>query len=258
MSNVDQVYGFNPVLEFLRAGKRRCRSIMIARGKNECDGERIISEAKKRGIKVEMVEKNLLNDRVRTDKHQGVVAEVDPYPYVDLDHAVRKRNPAQPGFVLILDGIQDPQNLGSIIRTAHMMSIDLVIIPKDRSALVTGTVVKASAGATEYVDISMVVNLARSIDALKEVGFWVYGAAGEAAEDLYRSDFKGHSIAIAMGAEGEGLRRLVRERCDKLIAIPMSGAVGSFNVSVATALILGEVHRQRHLEKYANPGPKTA
>ena len=244
------IYGLNPVLEALRAGKRRCHGIFIAAGRREADARLVEEEAARRRIPVKALPREEIAQMAGAKTHQGVVAKIDPYPYDPLGAAVDAAlADARKGFLLVLDGITDPQNLGSIIRTAHLMGVHGVILPRDNAAGVTPTVVKASAGASEHTRIVQVTNIAETLRYIKERGFWVSGAAGEGSESLYDHDFTGENAAIVLGEEGGGIRRLVRERCDYLLRIPMEGVVGSYNVSVAGALFMGEVARQRLVKR---------
>lgn len=246
MSSSEIIYGVNPVIEMLRAGRRNCSEIFIAEGRKFADAESVRDLALKRGTKIKTIPKEEISLISGTDKNQGMAARCGEYPYVEIseiiDTALRG---GKKGFVLVLDGVTDPQNLGSLVRTAHLMGVHGVIIPRDRAALVTPAVVKASAGATEHQKIAQVTNISGTMKALKENGFWIAGADGDGPNPIYLHDFKGHNYAIVMGAEGTGLRRLVKETCDYLLSIPMAGVVGSYNVAVAGALFMGEVHRAR-------------
>jgi 23S rRNA (guanosine2251-2'-O)-methyltransferase len=180
--------------------------------------------------------------------HQNVVGLVKETPYADLGEilAHRKKQGTKALF-LILDGIQDPQNLGSLIRTGLGCGVHGIIIPKDRAVGITPVVIKASAGAAAHLPIARVVNIAATIDLLKKEGIWVYGASGEAKDLIYQLDLN-IDLAIVIGAEGKGMRPLVKKRCDRLFSIPMKGPLSSFNASVSGGMILYEVMRQRFLE----------
>lgn len=251
------IYGVNPVLEVLRAGLRHCHEVMIAKGRKESLHERIAKEAGLKKIKIRETTREEILQLTRTDKHQGVAARVDPFPYASLDSIIdcaKKEN--SKAFIVILDGITDPQNLGSIIRTALLLGVHGIILPKDNSAPVTPVVVKASAGATEYLPIAQVTNLARTISLLKEKGMWVAGAEAGGEKSIYDVDFKGFDTVLVLGSEGSGIRRLVKESCDYILYIPMQGEIESYNVSVAGALFMGEVARQRRVP-YNNDECKT-
>lgn len=246
MAAADVIYGVNPVEECLRAGKRRCEKIYIALGRHGAEISSSIKLAKERHIEVVQITKDEISKITKTEKHQGIVAQCEPYPYVDLEEVVRSvSKKGDKGFIIILDGITDPQNMGSIIRTAHLMGVSLVVIPKDNSAEVNATVVKASAGATEWQDVVQVTNIVQAITYIKDKGYWVYGAAGDGDKSIYDIEFKGDNVALVLGTEGRGLRRLVRESCDHLCYIPMKGKIGSYNVSVAGAIFMNEVARSR-------------
>ena len=234
------VYGINPVLEALRAG--RVTSLRVG----DRGGERmreLMRLATERGVKVQRVPADLLGRLARGGVHQGVVADVEE---AATDYSVDQlvRQAAGVPLIVVLDGIEDPHNLGAILRTADAAGVDGVVIQSRRSAALGGAAAKASAGAVAHVKIAEVVNIARAIEELKDAGVWTIGLAGEAATSYATIDLIMPS-AIVLGAEGSGLRRLVRERCDHLVAIPMRGHVGSLNVSVAAGVMLFEAVRQR-------------
>lgn len=249
MINPEYIYGLNPVLELMRAGRRRCHEIFVSINRKEADAKRVQDEAALHRIPIKYLTRDELTHISHIEKHQGVVARCDSYPYAVFEDVVRAASSdPRKGFLVILDGITDPQNFGSLVRTAHLMGAHGVVIPRDNAVSVTPTVVKTSAGATEYLPIVQVTNIANSISHIKDKGFWVAGADGNSKENIYLHDFRGCNTAIVIGAEGEGIRRLVRERCDYLLSIPMEGAVGSYNASVAGALFMGEVARSRWLQ----------
>jgi 23S rRNA (guanosine2251-2'-O)-methyltransferase len=234
------VYGINPVLEALRAG--RVTSLRVG----DRGGDRmreLMTLATERGVKVQRVPPDLLGRLARGGVHQGVVADVEEAA-TDYSVAELVGQAAGVPLIVVLDGIEDPQNLGAILRTADAAGVDGVVIQSRRSAALGGAAAKASAGAMAHVRIAEVVNIARAIEELKELGVWTIGLAGEATTSYAAVDLILPS-AIVLGAEGSGLRRLVRERCDHLVAIPMSGHVGSLNVSVAAGIMLFEAVRQR-------------
>ncbi len=240
------ICGVNSVLEVLRAGKRSVFSINIAEERAGQATSKIRELAAKQGVKVKEVAKQAIFEMTKVETHQGVAAEVEAFHYIDdvaeLVEMVKKRG-GRP-FIIILDQISDPHNLGAIIRTAHLLGADGVVIPKDNSASVTSTVAKAASGAIEYIPIVKVVNLNNAINTLKNNNIWVVGAEGDAAKTIYEYDFT-IGVAIVLGGEGKGLRRLVKEHCDELLKIPMVGKLDSFNVSVAGAIFMAEVMRQR-------------
>ena len=244
------VYGLNPVLEALRAG--RVRALRVgARG-----GERmqeLMALAHERGVRVQRVDPGLLNRLAAGGVHQGVVADVEE---ASTDHTVEGivRGSSGVPLIVVLDGIEDPHNLGAILRTADAAGVDGVVIQSRRSAALGGAAAKASAGAVAHVKIAQVVNIARAVEELKDLGVWTVGLAGEASTTYDAIDLTVAS-AIVVGAEGTGLRRLVRERCDFLAAIPMRGRLGSLNVSVAAGIALFEAVRQRNTTPTRGPRP---
>lgn len=246
MERTEIIYGVNPVIEALRAGRRNCHEVMISLGRRELTVAKICEEAARRKAKVGFVSKQEIAALSRTDKHQGVAARVDSYPYAEFEHVLKSSvEDVKKAFILVLDNVSDPHNLGSLIRTAHLMGVHGVIMPRDKSVGVTPAVVKSSAGATEYLPIVQVTNLARTLEYLKESGVWVTGVEGSGEQSIYDSNFKGLNCALVLGSEGAGLRRLVRQLCDFIAFIPMEGLISSYNVSVAGALAMGEVARQR-------------
>ena len=245
------IYGINPVLEALR-GDRKAFELFVAAGGSDRRLEKILALAGEKGVPVRQREKPDIARLCGTDYHQGVALRVEPFPYADLaDLVERWRNTGETGLLLVLDGIQDPHNLGALIRTAACAGAQVVIIPKDRAAGITPAVLRSSAGAIETIPVARVANIAQTLEELKRDGFWIYGALGEAAESVYRQDFTGH-VALVIGGEGEGLRPLVRKKCDMLVAIPLKGGVGSLNASVAGGVLLFEVVRQREVTENAS------
>ena len=232
------VYGINPVLEALRAG--RARELRVAGSSARLRD--LLVMAKERGVPVRHVPGDVLERESRAGVHQGIVADVDEAKDVSVEDLVRGAR-ATP-LIVVLDSIEDPHNLGAILRTADAAGVDGVVMQSRRSAALGGAAAKASAGAVAHVKIAEVVNIARALDELKEAGVWTVGLAGEATTAYDSIDFTVPS-AIVFGAEGSGLRRLVRERCDFLASIPMLGHVGSLNVSVSAGIALFEAVRQR-------------
>lgn len=240
----EMIYGMNPVLEALR-GSRRAFELFVASGANDRRLEKLLKLAAEKSVPVRQREKRDLARLCGTEHHQGVALRVEGFPYADLaDLLDNWRIAGTSGLVLVLDGIQDPHNLGALIRTAACAGANGVIIPRDRAAAVTPTVEKSSAGAVETIPIAQVTNIAQTLAELKEAGFWIYGASGESAEPVYRQDLTGN-VALVIGSEGEGLRPLVRKMCDLLVAIPLQGGVSSLNASVAGGVLMFEVVRQR-------------
>ena len=239
---MDILYGKNPVLEGLRAG-RPARKLVVAAGlRDEARLAEILHLARDRGIPVEESSRRRLDDIAHTEHHQGVVGYFHAREQLDLRDLIG--GAAEPGLLLVLDGIQDPQNLGALARTADAAGVDGLVIARDRAAGVTGAAAKASAGATEWVPVCTVPNLARALAELGEAGYWRVGLAGEATERYDRIDLTGPT-ALVVGAEGEGLRELTRKRCDVLVSLPMLGRVSSLNAGVAGGLLMYEAARQR-------------
>ena len=237
------VYGINPVIEALRAG--RVRELRVS----DRGGDRmreLLAIAERQHVPIKRVPGDVLGRQARGGVHQGVVADVEETQSYNVEELVR--DAAGPPLIVVLDGIEDPHNLGAILRTADAAGVDGVVTQTRRSAALGGAAAKASAGAVSHVKIAEVVNIARAVEELKEAGVWTVGLAGEATATYDSIDFTVPS-AIVLGAEGGGLRRLVRERCDFLAAIPMLGQVGSLNVSVAAGVTLFEAVRQRRHER---------
>lgn len=240
----DRIVGRNPVLEALRAG-RPIHKLLIARGATEGSVRVIRAQAREQGIPVQEVDRARLDELAGTPHHQGVVALAAARAYVDVDTILaRARQRGEDPLVLILDGIEDPQNLGSLIRTADACGAHGVIIPARRAAGLTAAVAKASAGAVEWVPVARVTNLARTLEALKAAGLWICGTGPDAPTAYYEARLTG-PLGVVIGSEGRGMHRLVAEKCDFTVRIPMKGQVGSLNAAVAGAVILYEVVRQR-------------
>ncbi len=234
------IYGLNPVLEALRAGRVR-RLSLGARADKRID--EALALAKAAGIAVARVDSQALERLARGGVHQGIVAELAPARDYSVQELVEGAAPAAP-LLVVLDGVEDPHNVGAITRTVDGAGGHGIIRQARRAAALDGAAAKASSGATAFVRFATVVNIARALEELKEAGVWTVGFVGEAAEAYDEADFTLPS-AIVVGGEGEGLRRLTRERCDRLVRIPMGGSVQSLNVSVATGIALFEAARQR-------------
>lgn len=240
----DIVEGRNPVLELLESGKD-INKIFVQSGERNGSINKIIAKAKEKRIVLVETQKSKLDELSETKNHQGVIAVVPPFEYCDvydiLEYAKQKN---EKPFILILDGIEDPHNLGSIIRTSETAGVHGVIIPKRRAAAVNATVAKTSAGAVEYVKIARVSNINDTIKYLKENGVWIYGTDGEAETMYYKQDFR-DSSAIIIGNEGSGMSDLVKKNCDGLVKIPMKGKINSLNASVSAGIVIYEVVKQR-------------
>lgn len=238
------IVGKHPVLEALRSG-RQINKLFVSDSAKKDVSTAIIGEAKKLNIIVQIVDKRKLDQLAPQLNHQGVVAQAAAVDYIELDDLLAI--PAAKGetpFFLILDEIEDPHNLGSIIRTAECTGVHGVIIPKRRSAGLTATVLKTSAGAAEHVPVARVTNLVQTIEQLKEAGVWIAGTDLAAQADVYKQKFD-MPLAIVIGNEGKGIGRLVKEHCDFLVKLPMAGQLNSLNASVAAGVIMYEVLRQR-------------
>ncbi|MED5019928.1 23S rRNA (guanosine(2251)-2'-O)-methyltransferase RlmB [Paenibacillus chibensis] len=238
--------GKHSVIEALKSG-RTINKIWIAEGAQKHLTQPIIIEAKKLGIIIQQVDKRKLDQLAPGVQHQGVVAQAAPYAYAEVeDILLAAENKGEPPFILLLDEIEDPHNLGSILRTADCTGVHGVIVPKRRSAQVTATVSKTSAGAAEYVPVARVTNLGQTIDSLKEKGIWVVGTDVSAAQGIYETNVFDGPVAIVIGNEGKGMGRLIREKCDVLIKLPMNGQINSLNASVAAGVVMYEVLRRRN------------
>ena len=240
----DQIEGRNSVIELLESG-RDVNKILVARGEKHGSIHKIIAMAKERKIVVTEIERSKLNRIAQTPNHQGVIAIVPPFAYCEVDNLLElaKQKNEMP-FLLILDGIEDPHNLGSIIRTAETAGVHGIIIPKRRAVGVNSTVAKVSAGAVEYMKIARVNNITETINYLKENDVWICGTDMNTDKYYYAEDYTG-GIAIVIGSEGFGISRLVKENCDFLVKIPMKGKITSLNASVSAGIIMYEVVKQR-------------
>ena len=241
----DQVEGRNAVLELLESG-RDINKILVANGEKHGSIHKILAIAKERKIIVTEMERNKLNQIAQTPNNQGVIAIVPPYNYCEVEEILEeaKRKNEMP-FILILDGIEDPHNLGSIIRTAETAGVHGIIIPKRRAASVNSTVSKVSAGAVEYMKIARVNNINDTIRYLKEQDVWICGTDMDTNTIYTKQDYK-MPIAIVIGSEGFGMSRLVKENCDFLVKIPMKGKITSLNASVSAGIIMYEVVKNRN------------
>lgn len=247
MKSKEIIYGVNPVLEAIRSGSRGIGEIVVERGK---EGKQtlkgVIKAAEGNGIRVSLREGSDITTLTGNRNHQGVAAIVSKLEEaVDLgelaNHTLKEDKEA---VIAILDGVSDPGNLGAIIRAAEVLGVKGIVIPKDRAAQITPVVVKRSAGAAEHIPIATVNNITRALQELKELGFWVVGLEKGGNKICYEFHFKG-PIAVVIGGEGKGIRRLVKENCDFIVSIPMKGKVSSLNASSAATLIFYEIMRQR-------------
>lgn len=241
----DKVEGRNSVLELLDS-ERDINKIFIQRGEKHGSINKIIAIAKEKKVIIVEVERNKLDEMSEGNNHQGVIAVVPPFNYASVEDILNeaKKRKEEP-FVVILDGIEDPHNLGSIIRTAETAGIHGVIIPKHRSATVNATVSKVSSGAVEHMKIARVTNLVDTINYLKKNDIWVYGTDGEAKTYYYNQKLTG-GTAIIIGSEGTGISRLVKENCDVLLKIPMKGKITSLNAAVSAGIVIYEAVKQKN------------
>lgn len=241
----DQIEGRNSVLELLETEKD-INKIFIEKGEKHGSINKIIGIAKDRKVVIVEVEKSKLNQMAQTDNHQGVIAIVPPFDYCEVEDILNEaKSKNEKPFILILDGIEDPHNLGSIIRTAETAGVHGIIIPKRRTVTVNSTVTKVSAGAVEHMKIARVNNINETIRKLKQEGLWIIGTDGEAKTYYYNQDLKG-DIAIIIGSEGFGMSKLVKENSDMLVKIPMKGKITSLNASVSAGIIIYEAVKQRN------------
>ena len=237
------IAGRNPVIELLKSD-RTIDKLFVAKGSMEGTINVIMSMAREKGIVISEVDRKKLDSLAGGSTHQGVAAQVTPYKYYTVDDMLKEaESKGEPPFLIILDEVEDPHNLGSIIRTANICGAHGVIIPKRRSATMTPIVAKASAGAVEYTKVAKVTNITQTIRELKEKGLWIIGTDMD-GEYCYSSNLKG-PIAIVIGNEGKGISRLVRESCDLVVRIPVLGEINSLNASVAAGIIMYEIVRQR-------------
>ncbi len=238
------VCGRNSVIELL-ASERTVDKIFIRRGQREGSLLRIFAMAKERHIPVVEADKLKLDTMSGNANHQGVVAFATDFIYCSPDDIISFAvSRGEEPFILMIDGINDPHNLGALIRTAHAVGVHGIILPKRNACGLTASVYKAAAGSCEHVMISRVANIAETISYIKEKNIWVYGADGKAESDIYKTDFSG-AVALVLGDEGRGISRLVRDRCDILVKIPMRENANSLNVSVAGGVLMYEIFRQR-------------
>ena len=239
------LYGIHPVVEAVSANRRKIHEIYLEKGKTSERIKQVLALAQAKKIPIAQVTTSTLKSITGTDLHQGVGAKTSGYVYAnfsDINDNVSKDH--SNGLLLLLDNILDPQNLGALIRTALCVQVVGVVIPKDRSALPTPAVSKASAGALEHVSLIRIVNMVRTMNALKEMGWWIVGMDKAAEQSIFFSDLTG-SVAVVVGGEEKGLRPLVKKHCDYLMSIPQTGPIGSLNAAVAGAIAMYEVFRQR-------------
>lgn len=243
MSN-ELIYGIHSVNAIMQRDPARIVEVYVLKGRQDERLLPVLNELLRLGVSVQEMGRKALDDKAQGANHQGLIAKVKPAKALNENDLEEILSQHQQPLLLVLDGVTDPHNLGACLRNADAAGVAAVIVPKDRSAPMTATVSKVACGAAETVPLVRVTNLARTMRALQEQGVWFVGTAGEATHDLYQSKLTG-PLAIVMGAEGDGMRRLTRDTCDDLIKIPMAGSVSSLNVSVATGICLFEAVRQR-------------
>ncbi len=239
----DVIVGRNPVMEAVRSG-REIDKILIAYGANKGSVQAIIAKASDKGIIIKEVSSEKLDYLSGGSNHQGIAAMVAAHSYSSVEEILafaKERNEAP--FIIICDDLEDPHNLGAIIRTAEACAVHGIIIPKRRSVSLNATVAKSASGALEYMRVAKVTNLVQEINALKEQGIWVYGADMN-GEDYSRQNYSG-GLALVIGSEGKGIGRLVRESCDVIVSLPMKGKINSLNASVAAGVLMYEISKQR-------------
>jgi 23S rRNA (guanosine2251-2'-O)-methyltransferase len=239
------VYGLHAIAAIIERAPERILELWLAEARDDQRMRSLRADAQAVGVPVQTVAGEALAKLVGDVAHQGAVAAVRALkPWDDDDLLVALAELREDPFLLVLDGVTDPHNLGACLRTADAAGVHALVIPRDRAAPVDGVVRKVAAGAAEFVPVASVTNLARTLDLLKERQIWVVGTDGEAQQSVFEADLK-RPLALVLGAEGSGMRRLTRDRCDFLVRIPMAGRVGSLNVSVATGVVLFEARRQR-------------
>ncbi|PVX41462.1 23S rRNA Gm-2251 2'-O-methyltransferase [Pasteurella langaaensis DSM 22999] len=241
----EQLYGIHAVKSFLDRTPERVIEVYVLKGREDKRLQPLLNDLHRLGISVQFLNRQALDNKANGEVHNGIIARVQPAKELN-EHDLEQILANKPSpLLLVLDGITDPHNLGACLRTADAAGVDAVIVPKDKSAQLTSIARKVACGAAEVIPLIRVTNLARTLREIQQAhNVWVVGTAGEASENLYQTKLTG-AIALVMGAEGDGMRRLTRECCDQLVSIPMAGSVSSLNVSVATGVCLFEIVRQR-------------
>ncbi len=252
----DVIYGIHAVSEALKSRERRFEYVAISRDRTDPRMQRIIDDCRSQGIAVRFVPREEIDRATRTNTHQGVMAFTSRKVFADIDELIASRR-GEYVFLLVLDGVEDPHNLGALLRSANGAGVDGAVIPERRAAGITGAVVKASAGASEHVPVARVVNIARTLEDLKEQNVWTVGLDERGPQRYDELDYN-MNCALVLGAEGKGLHDLVRRKCDLLVSIPMMGSVTSLNVSVAGGIVMYEMLRQRRARQAQSDlaGPK--
>ncbi|MGB3403628.1 MAG: 23S rRNA (guanosine(2251)-2'-O)-methyltransferase RlmB [Microcoleaceae cyanobacterium] len=241
----DLIYGRHPVLAALENQRSLNRIWMLSQLRTDKRFQELLQQVKGNGVVIDQVTPQRLDQITHGANHQGIVAQIAPYEYLDLETLIAQAQSADPNPVLIVaEGLNDPHNLGAIIRSAEAMGAQGLVIPQRRCVGITATVIKVAAGALETFPVARVINLSRSLETLKAEGFWIYGTVADAAQTLHTVEFSG-PVVVVVGSEGEGLSRLVEQNCDLRVQIPLRGKTPSLNVSVATGMVLYEIYRQR-------------
>jgi 23S rRNA (guanosine2251-2'-O)-methyltransferase len=253
MTPPTRLYGIHPILEALNAQSRQFEGVYLQRGRKDHNMTKILHLAKSQRIPVDFIPREALDRIAGSPHHQGAVGVVAAKGYVSLEDLLTRVEGRQDALVLILDSIEDPHNLGAILRTAEGAGVDGVIIPQRRAIGLTATVAKTSAGAIDHIPVARVVNLSQTIEQLKKAGFWVYALDAKGSDDYTGVDYC-RPLALVIGGEGRGVRALVAEHCDGRLHIPMRGRLSSLNASVAAGVLLYEVLRQRTRGQELTPG----
>nr|WP_058188753.1 23S rRNA (guanosine(2251)-2'-O)-methyltransferase RlmB [Terracidiphilus gabretensis] len=251
------LYGVHSVEEALKAGRRRFDHVIVARERQDVRLERLVAACRQAGVRVRQESREQLTQVAGTAGHQGVVALVRAAEFLSIEDLFEPQQPGQPRLVLALDGVEDPQNLGALLRVADGAGVDGVVLTERRSAPISPVAVKASAGAAEHLRIARVVNLVRALEELKEQNLWIIGLDERGESDYDQFDFTGDCVLV-LGREGAGLHDLVKRTCDHILSIPMAGGVSSLNVSAAGAVVLYEASRQRRAKLRAASAPASA
>jgi 23S rRNA (guanosine2251-2'-O)-methyltransferase len=244
MKNVETIYGLHAVRSMLKRHPERVRAVKFAERRDDPRTKEIEELARKGGCAVQRIDARALAQQLGDVSHQGVIAEIEPLPPWTDDDLVTALETAKDPIILVLDGVQDPHNLGACLRTADACGALAVVVPKDRAAQLNATARKVAVGAAETTPVVSVTNLARALKLLKDAGLWIIGADADGPKLAYEADLKG-GVALVLGAEGSGLRELTRKNCDFIVRLPQLGTVESLNVSVAAGMFLYEAVRQR-------------
>lgn len=242
---MEVIYGINPIKVLLRQQETVLEKIVVASGRGGSSIKEIIDLARQNKISIEFQQRKYLDELAGSPDHQGIIGLRRAFVYADLDIIITKRSKSYNfDLILVLDSIMDPQNLGSIIRTAYCLGANGIVIPEDRAAQITAAVIKASAGSAEQLPIARVINLAQTLNYLKDKGFWVFGAEAHGGSNLKEMDFN-CPVVLVLGGESKGIRPLVKKKCDFLLTIPMAGSFDSLNVATAAGIIQYEILSQR-------------